>query len=32
MRVILAVLLVAGAVAWMVYGDMASLMAFIRQW
>ena len=29
MRVIIAILMLAGIVAWMVYGDMGSLMAFI---
>ena len=31
MRVFIAILMLAGIVAWMVYGDMGSLMAFIRQ-
>ena len=32
MRVILAMLLIAGAVAWIMYGDMGSLMAFIDRY
>ena len=32
MRVFIAILMLAGIVAWMAYGDMGSLMAFIERY